>query len=178
MSLLLDLAPIRLKIGSSVTFSMHSKRMDLLPSNWKLVNGIKVSGFFIPEKHEMRMIGTIECILNTECSRCLEKIEKIVQVNFDEKLLFTGDIPYLDRNLELEDLEEEYWIYDKIDYDFEPMIVDEILQVLPMQIICKDTCRGLCEKCGENLNEKTCKCRHNEVDPRWAKLAQLQDREV
>ena len=50
---------------------------------------------------------------------------------------------------------------------------EQILLELPQQFFCKDDCRGLCEKCGRNLNLKDCDCEDDEIDPRWAALKNL-----
>ena len=36
--------------------------------------------------------------------------------------------------------------------------------------LCKEDCKGLCPKCGCDLNEKECSCTTKEIDPRWAVL--------
>ena len=41
---------------------------------------------------------------------------------------------------------------------------------LPISFICKDDCEGLCHKCGKNLNEGTCDCEDDDIDPRMAVL--------
>ena len=41
---------------------------------------------------------------------------------------------------------------------------------LPLATICRDDCRGLCAQCGADLNETTCDCTQEEIDPRWEGL--------
>ena len=38
--------------------------------------------------------------------------------------------------------------------------------------LCSEDCKGLCPGCGADLNREPCRCK-KEIDPRWAKLAQL-----
>jgi uncharacterized protein len=42
-----------------------------------------------------------------------------------------------------------------------------------MQPLCREDCRGLCPRCGADLNEGECACEPGPVDNRWAGLAQL-----
>ncbi len=53
-------------------------------------------------------------------------------------------------------------------------ISDDVRQTLllsiPLKLLCKEACRGLCTECGTNLNNETCSCSHAEVDPRWEAL--------
>ena len=42
-----------------------------------------------------------------------------------------------------------------------------------MRVLCSEDCKGLCPKCGRDLNEGECGCDLKEPDPRLAVLAQL-----
>ena len=53
------------------------------------------------------------------------------------------------------------------------IVRESILAALPMKILCRDDCRGLCLKCGQNLNRGQCDCDTTEIDPRLAILAKL-----
>jgi uncharacterized protein len=44
-----------------------------------------------------------------------------------------------------------------------------------MKLICAEDCRGLCPRCGANLNETDCNC-EKDVDPRLASLKALRHR--
>lgn len=175
----LDLTSVRPKVSSKVSFEWVTEALPFLPSPWSMGSPLVVSGFFVPEQREMTMQGTIRGTLNTVCSRCLAPMSYPLDLPFRERLLYRQDIPYVQKESEsLGDLEERYWIYDKLEYDFEPMIVDEILREVPIQPLCRPDCKGLCDHCGINLNHDICHCGEDEIDPRWAALAQLQDGEV
>jgi len=53
-----------------------------------------------------------------------------------------------------------------------------LLTSLPLQVLCRPACRGLCPHCGQNLNEKDCGCPQGDADPRFAVLRQLKFDEV
>ncbi len=57
--------------------------------------------------------------------------------------------------------------------DTDALLRDDILLELPSKFICKESCKGLCSKCGKNLNEGSCTCNRQETDPRLAVLMQL-----
>jgi uncharacterized protein len=50
---------------------------------------------------------------------------------------------------------------------------EEVLLAVNPFVECKPECRGLCPRCGANLNEAPCECRQDEADPRWAALRKL-----
>ena len=57
--------------------------------------------------------------------------------------------------------------------DLEELIYSEVIVSLPMKHLCKDDCKGICFKCGKNLNEGKCDCPEKEIDPRLSALAEL-----
>ena len=57
--------------------------------------------------------------------------------------------------------------------DTDALLRDDILLELPSKFLCKESCKGLCPKCGKNLNEGSCNCDTHETDPRLAVLKQL-----
>jgi uncharacterized protein len=46
---------------------------------------------------------------------------------------------------------------------------------MPMGILCRPDCAGLCPQCGQNLNEGTCDCAKDDIDPRFEVLRRLGD---
>lgn len=88
------------------------------------------------------------------CSRCLKPfiIEIIIPAAERE---FIIDLP----KHALEEGEDVYYINKntaKIELD--GMFREEILLHFPEVAVCSESCKGLCDKCGANLNETTCLC--------------------
>jgi uncharacterized protein len=50
-----------------------------------------------------------------------------------------------------------------------------ILLVVPLKLLCTESCKGLCPSCGTNLNTGTCSCDVQSSDPRWEALRALRD---
>ena len=48
---------------------------------------------------------------------------------------------------------------------------------LPDQILCREDCAGLCPVCGKDLNAEPHEHDEERLDPRWAKLSELQQQE-
>lgn len=57
--------------------------------------------------------------------------------------------------------------------DVEELLYSEVVMSLPMKHLCGEACKGMCEKCGKNLNEGKCDCTEKEIDPRLSALAEL-----
>lgn len=54
---------------------------------------------------------------------------------------------------------------------------ESILLSVPMKVVCSEDCKGLCPNCGVNLSEKSCECKNERSDPRWAGLRKLLDKD-
>lgn len=52
-------------------------------------------------------------------------------------------------------------------------IREHVLLAVPTYVYCRDECKGLCPRCGANLNQAVCGCTSEEADDRWAPLRQL-----
>ncbi|MDR3277290.1 MAG: DUF177 domain-containing protein [Oscillospiraceae bacterium] len=106
--------------------------------------------------------AAVDAAFTCVCSRCLKEFELpvhrqiSVHLTEDEE---AGDAPGM------------FFISgDRLDAD-EVIVTDFILNA-EQSLLCKDDCRGLCEKCGSDLNAGVCAC-ETETDPRLAVLEQL-----
>ena len=78
---------------------------------------------------------------------------------------------------ELEDEEnDEIYLLEGNEVDLDEVAGTAFILDMDTKNLCSDNCKGLCAKCGADLNNGPCGCRP-EVDPRLAALAQLLDKE-
>ena len=75
--------------------------------------------------------------------------------------------------VQLAEDELELSFYEDGQVDLTQALHDELGLALPMAPLCRDDCSGLCPVCGKPVKAGDTCCRRDEVDPRWAKLAQL-----
>jgi len=80
-------------------------------------------------------------------------------------------VNYNDADNEKEDVVFIHPDTDKIDLD--EYIRDYAVLAVPMKNLCSEDCKGLCSKCGKNLNEGTCNCNEENIDPRWESIQKL-----
>ena len=64
--------------------------------------------------------------------------------------------------------------YEGKEIDLAPAVREQILLQIPSPPVCRDDCRGLCPRCGKDLNESDCGCDRAVMDPRWAALKGIQ----
>lgn len=89
--------------------------------------------------------GSISAFIENECSKCLEPFVQALEVEFDERFSAKAD-------------GEDVYSFTGEQIDVAPMVVDNILLELPMFETCREDCKGLCPKCGRNLNYGRCSC--------------------
>ena len=81
-----------------------------------------------------------------------------------------------DMNVDNSDTEQETDEQNYIDgynLDVDKLVYDEILINLPMKILCKEDCNGICNRCGANLNIETCDCDREVLDPRMSVIRDI-----
>ena len=99
--------------------------------------------------------------LHGPCTRCLEDADARVEVDAREVDQPGGDAelrsPYVDETV----------------LDLRSWARDALALALPTRILCAADCRGLCSRCGADLNADPDHAHEPEIDPRWAKLSEL-----
>jgi len=100
--------------------------------------------------------------LHGPCMRCLEDAGAGMHIDAREvDQPGTGDEDLVSPYLEEQTLDVRAWVR------------DALVLALPVQIVCREECRGLCVTCGANLNADPRHQHEPEPDPRWAKLSEL-----
>jgi len=68
-------------------------------------------------------------------------------------------------------------VFDGVAVDLDEIAREQVLLAVPSQIRCRADCKGLCAICGADRNVSDCGCQVTEVDPRWAGLREIVNRE-
>jgi uncharacterized protein len=110
--------------------------------------------------------GTARGRATGECVRCLDDLERPVDVRIQELFAYPGSSTAQDEDaLELQGDH----------FDLEPVLRDAVVPSLPFQPVCRPDCPGLCSQCGARLADDPGH-HHDDVDPRWAALKDLTER--
>jgi uncharacterized protein len=107
--------------------------------------------------------GHFQTMLEAECMRCLDVISLEVEAEAEELFYYPAHTAPVG----------DYVVHDDGNADLGPMVRELSLLALPMQVLCKPDCLGLCPECGQNLNHATCDCDRDKIDPRLAILKNL-----
>ncbi len=101
--------------------------------------------------------GEIKPELKVACARCgkefvySEPIELYAKIT--DKLANEDD--------------EEFVLLQDFALDVEELVRSALILEMPSRFLCQEDCKGLCPKCGCDLNEGSCNCDLNDRDPRW-----------
>ena len=123
----------------------------------------------ILEKFDDQIILEVSSDINSRmiCDRC--------GTEFNKKIESQYKMVYLLRNVENsnEELDFNYLTPNTNEIDITNDVRDYLLLAIPMKKLCEDDCKGLCYKCGSNLNNGECDCNNDEIDDRWKALLDL-----
>ena len=111
--------------------------------------------------------GKLRSVIETECTRCLSSVPLPIQIQLDDLFYYPPSAAP----------EGEYGITEDGTVDLAPLIREVSLLEIPMQVYCREDCKGICVQCGQNLNEGTCDCVVDDIDPRLAALRTLLEEE-
>lgn len=149
--------------------------VDLRSPDFRQVGVLTVEAVASLVSEEVRVRGELQVRVETECSRCLERMGIPVHKPFDLFYRPSRTLQPTSRGEEIElkrpELDVGFMVGDKL--EFNDTLRELILMEMPMKPICRPDCRGLCLQCGTNLNAGTCGCSAEEVDPQWSPLRAL-----
>ena len=125
------------------------------------VSSLHFSGHCYDLSGFIRLSGDITGEYSASCARCLAPVKEAFSLNVDLSVE-TEASP---------ESEEDVIIAEGKKIDLASFLQETVLMNLPLRLLCKEDCKGLCPKCGKDLNSEACDCQHKEIDPRLAGLA-------
>lgn len=103
-----------------------------------------------------------------QCDRCLEEFKQDLSARY---VLF-----YVNNELDgAKHHPDEVQVIspDTVSIDLTEDVRQVVVVSVPLKLLCKDDCKGLCPRCGTNLNHCGCECREVTVDERWEQLKNI-----
>jgi len=127
---------------------------------------------------EARVQGQAAVTLRMSCDRCLKPVDKEIRLNFEDTVYApekTGaaETDGTDGTDEPEYESDGQLCMEGYRFDVERMVNTEIAVNLPMKVLCKADCKGICRQCGKDLNAGECGCDLFVPDPRLAAIKDI-----
>ena len=163
--MLLDLSKIIDCPGASVSFSASVDLSDLqYGESFPVTEPVEASGTVRNTAGVLVMNGSVHTTIHGVCDRCASDFDAFVEFPIDVVLV---------TELSNEENEDE-WVFplEGDSADLEDIVRTVFVLNLDSKLLCKPDCKGLCCRCGKNLNDGPCSCQ-KELDPRFAALKQL-----
>ena len=165
--MLLELRKILTNPGASVPFETSLDLYEMaFGSCCPLTEPVVVSGPVRNTAGVLELKGEVRTTLHAVCDRCASAFER--EVCYPVEAVLVSD--------EVTDSYENPWVFELVDgcADLDDIVTTVLVLNMPSQLLCKPDCKGLCCKCGKNLNDGPCDCQ-KDVDPRLEALLQLLD---
>ena len=123
--------------GLTLSEEFSPAELDLDTEVIKLSGSIKAKAVISKSYDAIAVVLTLDAAMLVSCSRCLEEIDSAFHKQF-----------------------ELHYAVDKLDpvIDLDQDLREEIILSYPLNPLCDAGCKGLCPKCGHNLNEGGCNC--------------------
>jgi uncharacterized protein len=123
--------------GLTLEEEVNPSGLDLETDIVKLLEPIKIRAGVSKITNAVTVNLSLSGSMHLNCSRCLREfnvaLKKILRLNY-----------HVDRTEPIIDLDQD--------------IREEIILDYPIKPLCNSDCKGLCPKCGKNLNEGGCSC--------------------
>ncbi len=163
--------------GEPFAHTYGPAEVELDEEGARLVSDAAVEGSATRKGEQVRLRGTIKTEVELLCDRCAAPQRTPLAVEFDTSFIPQEVEAGKQENVEL--LPEDLGLsaYEGGAVDLDELVREQILLALPSRHLCGEDCKGLCQKCGANLNEGHCSCEQGETDPRWAALADFKNRD-
>ena len=151
--------------GQSIPFSVSVDLSDLCYGvSYPVSEPVLAQGTVRNTAGVLMMEGQVRTTIHGLCDRCAG--------SFDREVTFPIDV-VLVTELANEENEDE-WVFplEGDSADLDDIVRTVFVLNLDSKLLCKEDCKGLCPRCGKNLNDGPCNCQ-KELDPRFAALKQL-----
>ena len=169
--MIVELASIG-KTPKTIEERFDPAEIDLSGESVSLTGPATFAGETVQVAGQAHVRGRLEADFALDCVRCLEPVETHLDIRFDSVFVdASNETDRTEAEVAEEALDES--LVENGLIDMAEVIREQILLAIPDQVFCREDCRGLCPKCGANLNLIDCKCSDDEIDPRWAALKNL-----
>lgn len=163
--MILDLKKIFTDENETLSFDYN---MDLSSTEvgggaYPFVSPVKVKGTVVGKDGFAQLKVGASFDFSVPCDRCAGRINRRYDYSFSHTLVPSLENEDDDRFIEVRDEQ----------LNLDELVREDILLELPTKFLCREDCKGICPKCGKNLNDGPCGCNSQHIDPRFDVLKNL-----
>jgi uncharacterized protein len=145
------------------------------PTPLKLSRPLNVDLEIQKQPDHIRVLGTIAGVLQLVCHRCLEAFERPLEESVDI-ILVQEEKTREEEETEFDVEDLDYRFFDGEVIEIDDLVAEQIFLTLPFKVLCSESCLGLCQRCGGNLNEGPCRCEKSVDDSPFGNLKAIRSR--
>lgn len=119
--------------------------------------------------------GHLQGDVRIRCDRCLDTFDRHVDNRFQTFFSLPKE-DGTDEEIELEEEDLDVAFTQGEELDVLGLIREQVLLEQPMKRLCSEACKGLCARCGKNLNEGPCGCTSRSGHPAFQQLETLKNK--
>jgi uncharacterized protein len=161
-----DVMKIRI---SRLSNGLHEYHFSSDPSEIGLENNFKktieVDVTLDKTSRQMYLKSDIRSSGFFQCDRCLTEFEQPVSCHFNMFYMYND----LDAGGHPAD-EVQVISSDTVYIDLTEDVRQMVTLTVPLKLLCRDDCKGLCPRCGINWNHQSCRCNLEMDNSRWEGL--------
>ena len=176
----LDLSEIAAHLGKRINYSLNEKPIVDAESGLRCIDPIVGQIAFSNTGRTIDVRGKFQTVVSLECGRCLKAYVMPIESNIEESLPLEGQpwaLAAIESDQEeLPEDEVEPLFVDNI-FDLGEYLRQSILVNMPIKPLCDEVCKGLCPRCGINLNDQTCECEEEPEESPFGALKSLLEEE-
>lgn len=164
-----DVSAILKEIGGRIDIDggVQLSDIDFLGEMYRFEKPLSIKGHISNTGKSLILRAKCGGTMITRCARCMKDIEVPVEFDIDENLIRAGeDVP-----------DDDATVFDGTVIDIDDIVSNSFLMNVEGKYLCSESCRGLCNTCGADLNEGECGCHTETVDPRWAALIDIMEKD-
>jgi len=152
----LDITSIIKNNGETINVQTEEILEDLKTSlgTISFISPVSFNGRVTNNNGMLILKGLAKVSYSTVCDRCVTKIERELAVNIDESIIEERK----DEDDSVEVFEDDRYTFSGHILDLGRILADCILTNIPMEQLCREECRGLCQICGAKINGESCNC--------------------
>lgn len=131
--------------------------LDYQGAEFRQVAPLKVEAVAELVGSEIRVRGHLGTRLEASCDRCLSRVGIPVEHDFD---LFYRPLQTIAREIEIEVPADELAVgfFSGDGIELADVVTEQVILSVPMKVVCRTACQGLCPICGANRNVEPCRC--------------------
>jgi uncharacterized protein len=164
--MLIDLSDIIKDYGGRLELneSFEMQNMHFLGEDFTFNEPFLLKGIILNNTKSLELDATVTGKAEVHCARCQKPMT--VDIEFDVlEVLVREDTEFAE--------DEDVLVYSGNSVELSDAITNSFLMNVSGKYLCSEDCLGLCPHCGANLNEESCDCDKDIIDPRWEKLAEI-----